>query len=49
MDNIIWIILQPSPPRVHTTVNPSPRTTTAFVHPSPPIPKNVVLAQAICY
>jgi hypothetical protein len=44
MDNIIWIILQPSPPRVPTTVNPLPRATIVVVHPSHPFPRNVALA-----
>jgi hypothetical protein len=47
MDNIIWIILQPSPPHVHTTVNPSPRATTVVVHPTLTFLRNVALAQAI--
>jgi hypothetical protein len=47
MDNIIWIILQPSPPCVHTAVNPSPRATTIIVHPTPPLPRKVALARTI--
>jgi hypothetical protein len=47
MDNIIWIILHPSPPHVHTTVNPSPRATTVIVHPTLPLLRNVALARAI--
>jgi hypothetical protein len=49
MDNIIWIILQPSRPHIYTTVNPSPRATTIVVHPLYPflLLRNVVLARTI--
>jgi hypothetical protein len=47
MDNIIWIILQPSPPHVYTVVNPSPCATTVVVHPTLPLLRNVALARAI--
>jgi hypothetical protein len=47
MDNIIWIILQPLRPHIHTVVNPSPRATTVVVHPTLSLLRNVVLTQAI--
>jgi hypothetical protein len=47
MNNIIWIILQPSPPHVHTAINPSPRATIVVVHPTLLLLRNVALARAI--
>jgi hypothetical protein len=37
----------PSPPHVHTVVNPCPRATTVVVHLTLPLLRNVALAQDI--
>jgi hypothetical protein len=47
MDNIILIILQPSPSNIHTAVNSSPRATIVVVHPTLVLLRNVALARAI--